>query len=198
MEDFDLELQVILLRLARDAIHTALGIEPEQSAITPSHPRLRERRAAFVTLTLAGRLRGCIGTLEANEELACVIRDCAVGAALRDPRFTAVGAHELGTIRVSISVLAPPSALPASDRNDLIAQLRPGTDGLVVQSGRHRATFLPQVWEQLPEPGTFIDQLLRKAGLAADPWPADIRFQRYHSCSFSEPLPGTPAPAGPR
>jgi AmmeMemoRadiSam system protein A len=198
MEDLDTGLRAILLALARNAIIEALDTQRRGRMKPESHPRLDERRAAFVTLKAAGQLRGCIGTLEAREPLASVVYDCAVGAALRDPRFPAVTARELDEITISISVLAEPRPLPVVDRDHLLAQLRPGSDGLVVHAGRRHATFLPQVWEQLPDPASFVEQLLHKAGLPAGHWPTDIRFQRYHSVSFSEPLPHSRGPSGPR
>lgn len=198
MQDLDRELRGILLTLARDAITEALGRRRAMATTAERHPRLRERHAAFVTLKAAGQLRGCIGTLEAHSPLAEVVSDCAVGAALRDPRFPAVTAVELDAITISISVLAAPQALPVVDRDDLLMQLRPGSDGLVVHAGHRQATFLPQVWEQLPDPVSFVDQLLQKAGLPDGHWPAGMRFQRYQSVSFSEPPPRSRDPAGPR
>lgn len=198
MQDLDTELRGILLTLARNAIIAALGGRCAPTISQEYHPRLRERHAAFVTLKAAGQLRGCIGTLVAREPLEEVVSDCAVGAALRDPRFSAVTTGELDGITISISVLAAPQPLPVVDRDDLLQQLRPGSDGLVVQAGHQQATFLPQVWEQLPDPASFVEQLLHKAGLPTGHWPAGIRFQRYHSVSFSEPTPHNRAPAGPR
>jgi len=140
----------------------------------------------FVTLKKSGALRGCIGTLEADDPLAIAVAKCAVGAALRDPRFPPLEVAELHGVRISISVLERPRPLAVMDREELLATLRPGQDGLLLESGRHRATFLPQVWEQLPEPEQFFAHLLKKAGLAADHWSDELRFQRYGSTNFSE------------
>lgn len=131
-------------------------------------------------------LRGCVGTLEASEPLAVAVADSAVGAAFRDPRFPALEAGELAQVHISISVLDRPQALPARDRAQLLSALRPGRDGLILEHGTHRATFLPQVWEQLPDPADFIARLLEKAGLPADYWSSGMQFQRYGSVSFGE------------
>jgi len=145
---------------------------------------LRERRGAFVTLTLQGRLRGCIGALESSEPLAETVADCARGAALRDPRFNPVRKAELTELVLEVSVLTLPRAMTICSRDDLLQQLRPYRDGLLLEYGSRRSTFLPQVWEQLPEPELFLSQLLEKAGLPGDYWSGEMRFRRYQSTSF--------------
>ena len=151
-----------------------------------------EASGVFVTLTLEGRLRGCIGVTDDAGPLERAVQDCALGAAFRDPRFPPLQAEDLSRTRICISLLDPPTPLPARIRAELLAQLEPGKDGLILEEGQHRATFLPQVWEQLPRPEEFLRHLLRKAGLPEDYWSPGLRFQRYRSVSLAEP--DTPAP----
>lgn len=166
----------ILQAIARAAIDQALGgrIVTDESA-----PWLAEPGASFVTLTLDGRLRGCIGTLEAHQRLLLDVKQNACGAAFRDPRFPALSHRELADTDIHVSVLTPLQTLSFTDEADALARLQPGVDGLVLEYGRHRATFLPQVWEQLPEPRHFLSQLKRKAGLPDDFWAEDVRLLRY-------------------
>jgi AmmeMemoRadiSam system protein A len=121
-----------------------------------------------VTLTKDGNLRGCIGSLEARRPLIIDVRDNAVSAAFSDPRFPPVAPHELEDLHIEVSVLSPARRLPYDGPDDLIAKLRPGVDGVVIERGWHRATFLPQVWEKLPDPREFLAHLCLKAGLAVD------------------------------
>lgn len=170
------ELGEILLRLARDAIGEHFGETP---ASVPDLPELREAGATFVTLTRDGRLRGCIGSLEAHRPLADDVRGNARAAAFRDPRFPPLSAAEWPGTKVEVSLLTVPEAMTFRDQADALAQLRPGIDGIVLSAGHRRATFLPQVWEQLPEAAAFLAQLKAKAGLPADYWGPDIRLERY-------------------
>lgn len=149
----------------------------------------------FVTLTRAGRLRGCIGSIEATQPLAQLVATHAFGAAFGDPRFPPLRDAELVHTRIEISVLSPLEPVAATTRAELAAALRPGEDGLVLAQGKRRATFLPKVWEQLPDPEQFIAHLRRKAGLSADGWSATIRCFRYRSTSFTEDA-GLDAAAG--
>lgn len=142
-------------------------------------PALAEHGAAFVTLRRHGRLRGCIGTLEAIEPLAEAVADRARAAALHDPRFEQVQPHELDDLEVSVSVLTQPAPIDVASYADLRARLRPGVDGLVVDATGHRATFLPSVWEELPDPEEFLSALWRKAGLPQRAWPSGIRLATY-------------------
>ena len=175
-----------LLRLARDAIASGLaghGLAlPDDAA-----PVLREKRASFVTLKLDDALRGFIGTLEAVRPLLEDVAQNARAAAFHDPRFRPLSPAELQPLHIEISVLSPPQPLPAADRDALLTALRPGLDGLILQEGRRRATFLPAVWETLPQPEAFLEQLLRKAGLAPAHWSDEMRFFRYSTESFAEP-----------
>lgn len=141
--------------------------------------------AAFVTLqTLEGMLRGCIGSLEATRPLAEDVTVHAFNAAFRDPRFPPLAMTEVHELQLHISVLSAPVPLPAESETDLLGRLVPGIDGLTLEQGPYRATFLPTVWEQLPEPEAFLRALKRKAGLPASYWSVELRFQRYQTDSF--------------
>lgn len=140
---------------------------------------LRGPGAAFVTLKRGGRLRGCIGSPEAHRPLAADVADNAWRAAFRDPRFPKLGADERDGLDLSVSVLTAPEPMRFRDQGDLLAQLRPGEDGLIIADGRARALYLPSVWEQLPLAETFLAQLKLKAGLAADHWSAGFQAHRF-------------------
>ncbi len=159
----------VILSLAREAITRAVrGQEPPPVDLDSLPESLRRDGASFVTLTTHRDLRGCIGSLEARQPLALDIRDNAVSAAFRDPRFPPMQEKELEDLRVEVSVLSAPEPLSYASPDDLIAQLRPGVDGVVIESGWNRATFLPQVWEKLPDPRQFLEHLCLKAYLPAD------------------------------
>ncbi|MBP5856765.1 AmmeMemoRadiSam system protein B [Marivibrio halodurans] len=143
-------------------------------------PELRAPGATFVTVEKGGRLRGCIGSLEAHRPLIEDLVKNAHAAAFKDPRFPPVTKAERGALSCSISLLSPAAEITGLEKEaDLIAALRPGRDGLIIQDGRRRATFLPQVWEQIPEPAQFLAQLKRKAGLAPDHWSPTMKAWRY-------------------
>ena len=167
---------MVLLPLARAAIACELG---RAQAADDTAPWLREPGACFVTLTQDEQLRGCIGTLEAHRPLLLDVRANAVAAALRDPRFAPLSARELERTEVEVSLLSPMQALDFGGEADALAQLRPGIDGVVFEFGARRSTFLPQVWDQLPDVDDFMAHLKRKAGLPADFWHAQVRLQRY-------------------
>ncbi len=174
----------VLLRLARTAIGQALG---RQAGAVPGDAWLDEKGATFVTLTQGGRLRGCIGSLEAHRSLAEDVRENARSAAFRDPRFPPLGAEELDSTRIEVSLLSPMEPMPVQSEADALARLRPGIDGVLLEWRGHRGTFLPQVWDELPAPRDFLAQLKLKAGLAADFWSDEIRLHRYHVTKWSEP-----------
>jgi AmmeMemoRadiSam system protein A len=173
--------RALLLDLAHAAIRR--GLDGERPAVRAcDYPAaLRAPRACFVTLHLDGELRGCIGTLEARRALVENVAEHAHGAAFRDPRFDPLRPSELERLTVHISILSPPEPLTFTTESDLLAQLRPGVDGLVLEDGACRGTFLPAVWEVLPEPAEFLRQLKRKAGLAADHWSDTLRISRYRA-----------------
>lgn len=158
-----------LLTLARQTIASAL----EGRALPPVRledlsEELRAPGASFVTLTIDGQLRGCIGSLEARRPLALDVQENAQAAAFHDPRFPPLGSWELARVHIEISVLSRPQPLAYDGPDDLLARLRPHVDGVVIERGWHRATFLPQVWEKVPDPREFFAHLCLKAGLPPD------------------------------
>lgn len=188
MTRHDAEQGRLLVALARNAIARELGVAtPEFTPRGETHPGwLDEPGAVFVTLTQGGELRGCIGSLEAHRPLRNDLCANALAAAFSDPRFPPLTVEELNGTQVEVSVLSQPEPLDFRDEADLLARLRPGIDGVILEHGWHRATFLPQVWDQLPEPRQFLAHLKRKAGLAPDFWSDDIRISRYSVEKFKE------------
>ncbi len=182
-EEVDQEKGATLLRLARAEIATQLGYTLARPA---QAEWLMQPGATFVTLTRQGELRGCIGTLAAYRPLGLDVRENAVAAAFRDPRFMPLTRAEYDDIRVEVSLLSPAEPMVVANEQDALAQLRPGIDGVVFEVGLSRSTFLPQVWEQLPEPAEFMAQLKRKAGLAADFWSDSVRLSRYGVSKWKE------------
>ena len=178
----------LLLRLARDSIRHGLQTgRPLQVAPADYPPRLQDERACFVTLTESGELRGCIGHLEPVQTLVEDVAENAFAAAFRDPRFPPLATSEFEQIRIEISVLGEPAPMRFSSEADLVRQLRPGMDGLILEGPMgHRGTFLPSVWESLPEPAQFLAHLKLKAGLPADYWDERIRVLRYTTEAFEE------------
>jgi AmmeMemoRadiSam system protein A len=170
-EKLTLEEQRILLRLAREAMEHAVkgqGVPPLDEPSLP--PGLREPGSSFITLTVGGQLRGCIGSLEAYESLVEDVREHAVAAALQDPRFPPVRQDELNGIQIEVSRLTRPVPLEYKDSQDLLARLCPPLDGVVLRDGYQRATFLPQVWEKIPDRVEFLDNLCYKMGAEPDLW----------------------------
>lgn len=165
-----------LLPIARAAISVALGrtLEVAEDAVW-----LQEMGACFVTLTQGGQLRGCIGTLEARRTLLADVKSNAVAAALQDTRFSALTVTELDQTDIEVSLLSAMQPMRFDAEAQALAQLQPGIDGVVLEFGRHRSTFLPQVWEQLPTATEFIAHLKYKAGLPPDFWAEGMRLQRY-------------------
>jgi len=158
-----------LLRLARETIARHLrGTEPLPVDLDALSESLTREGASFVTLTKHGGLRGCIGSLEPRHPLVLDVRENAAAAAFRDPRFPPVCPEELDDLHVEISVLSLPQSLSYDGPDDLVAKLRPGVDGVVIERGWNRATFLPQVWEKLPDSHQFLQHLCLKARLPAD------------------------------
>lgn len=176
----------LLTDMARAAIASKFTGKP----VTVLYPDwFKEPGATFVTLTQNGQLRGCIGSLEAHRPLGDDLLENARAAAFRDPRFAPLTAEELPRTRVEVSILSASTPIAFQDEADLLRQLRPGVDGIVLEYGRHRATFLPQVWEQLPDPRRFMAHLKQKAGLAADFWSNDLRIARYTVDKYKETMP---------
>lgn len=169
-----------LLGLARQCIEYGLR-HGRQAAVDPEdYPReLRVPRATFVTLHRGGNLRGCIGTLEAYRPVVCDVVANAFAAAFSDPRFAPLSPPELEDLDISISVLTPPEEIVFRTEEELLEQLRPGIDGVILQEVGHRGTFLPSVWEQLPDRGQFLEHLKSKAGLPKGYRSDTLRAYRY-------------------
>jgi len=182
-EQLDNEKGATLLKLARSEIASKLG----HGVSFPAQAGwLAEPGASFVTLTRQGELRGCIGTLEAHRPLGLDVRENAVAAAFRDPRFMPLSRVEFDEIRVEVSVLSPSEILVVASEEHALATLRPNVDGVVFEYRHYRSTFLPQVWEQLPEPAEFMAHLKRKAGLPMDFWAEEVRLSRYTVSKWKE------------
>ena len=179
----------ILTRIARDQLDRTLRPSsardlPEES--WPDDPWLFETGAVFVTLRLRGALRGCVGSLEASQPLIEDLRANAVAAATHDPRFSPLAPEELDEVEIEVTELSESRPMSFTDEADALAQLQPGVDGVVLVWGQRRATFLPQVWDSLPEPAEFLGQLKRKAGLAIDFWDDNVELERYSTRHWSE------------
>jgi len=157
-------------------------------AVDPSDfdSTLAEAGASFVTLHQQGELRGCIGTLEAYRPLINDIAENAFAAAFHDPRFTPVSQADIENIDLDISVLGKSEPLEPGSEQHLLAQIRPGLDGLILRDGPNRGTFLPSVWESLPERKDFLRQLKVKAGLPADHWSDTVEVSRYTTECFGD------------
>lgn len=149
---------------------------PELASLSPA---LREPRGVFVSIHVRERLNGCIGQIEAEEPIGHAVPRLAVSAAFRDPRLPALRRDEFPHTTIEISLLSEMVAFPSHSREHLLAQLRPGHDGLLIEAGAHRAVFLPAVWEQLPDPDEFVAHLFHKAGLAPYGWPEATRTHRF-------------------
>ena len=176
-----------LLRIARGSIEHGLSHQEPLPVQCNGLPRaLTELAATFTTLHFDGELRGCCGSLEAERPLAEDVARSAFQAAFRDPRFDPVSKDELDGIKLEVSVLSPLELLRVSDEADLLDQLMPGRDGLVIIAHGRRATFLPKVWETLPDWRQFVAALKIKCGLPDDYWSERLVFQRYRTTSYAE------------
>ncbi len=180
-----------LLRLARrtlaQRLERPMGKAGEQDETLLAAPRLQELRGVFVTLKLAGQLRGCIGSLVGVEPVVVGVRRHAQDAAFHDSRFPPLTAAELAQVQIEISVLSEPQPLAYNGAADLLTRLVPGRDGVIIRRGPFSATFLPQVWEQLPQPERFLDHLCLKAGLPMDSWQqGGLEVLTYQVQAFAE------------
>jgi len=183
-----------LLKVARRTIEEALGLPGTGETDTPGtaemhHPDwLQAPAAAFVTLhTRSGNLRGCIGSLIARRSLIEDVRSNALAAAFEDPRFPRLTADELPDTVIEVSVLTAPEPLSYADAQELVHKLTPNVDGVILEQGWHRATFLPQVWDQLPMPEEFLSHLCSKAGLSSAAWrKGDLAVSTYQVQEFEE------------
>jgi hypothetical protein len=177
-----------LVRLARAALEAAVrGESPPSVNAAELPPALTQSGASFVTLMNGGELRGCIGGLHAHQPLYEDVRDHTAQSALRDYRFPAVTAAEAPHIEIEISILTEPQPLPYDSPDHLLRLLRPNVDGVILQQGYRRATFLPQVWERVPDPATFLAMLCEKMGAAPNLWRhAKLEVQTYQVEKFTE------------
>lgn len=181
-----------LLKIAARSIAHGLERNRPLEVDPADYPEpLREPRATFVTLELGRRLRGCIGVLEAVRPLVEDVAMHAFAAAFEDPRFAPLRPAEYPDLTLKISVLSPSEPMPFNSEADLLGQIRPGVDGLILRDRGHRGTFLPSVWEQLPDPREFLDHLKLKAGLPPGHWSDSIQILRYTTESFQGPIPAS-------
>jgi len=161
----------LLLQLARQALEQGVrGIPLAALDMDGLPPELRQPGVTFVTLTIEGELRGCVGALEAYQPLAEDVREHALAAATQDYRFPPVTPQEVPQLKIEISRLTQPVQLEYRDADDLLARLRPGIDGVILRDGARRATFLPQVWEKIPDPALFLSYLCQKMGADEGLW----------------------------
>ncbi len=174
-----------LLKLARQSIENGFKTGHPLSVDLRDYPKeLIKQRATFVTLEKNHTLRGCIGMLEAVFPLAEDVAENAFSAAFKDPRFPPVQKSEIRELEIHISVLSEPEPMTFGSEEDLLAQIRPNIDGLILEEGSHRGTFLPSVWEQLPDKKQFLRHLKNKAGLPADYWSDTLKVSRYTTEMF--------------
>ena len=176
----------VLVSIAREAIGERLGLgvaagRPEAWLLAPG--------ASFVTLKLAGELRGCIGSVDARRTLGADVAHNARAAAFNDPRFPPLAVSEFDALEVEVSVLSPRSPVAATSEAEALGKLRPGVDGVYLEFGQSHATFLPQVWESFPDPLEFLSALRRKAELPARFWHPDLRLTRYTVEKFHDERP---------
>ncbi len=183
----------VLLELARRTLEERLGLSRGAPTGTDgTEKQLKDEtfdknRGTFVTLKINNQLRGCIGNLSPDRPLAEGVRENTLNAAFNDPRFPPLTREELESVQIEISLLTDPVKLEYNDADDLLAKLKPGVDGVIIQKGPHSSTFLPQVWEQLPDKKAFLGNLCLKAGLPADEWKkGDLIVHIYHVQYFEE------------
>ena len=174
------ENQGLLLQLAEQSILSGIENSKPLSISLEQYPQaLQKQRATFVTLNIQQQLRGCIGSLSAYRPLVLDVVHNAYAAAFSDPRFPELTKKEFSLLEYHISILSPSSPIKFETYEDLLSQIRPGIDGLILSEGSYRGTFLPSVWDQLNDKDLFMKHLLNKAGLASDYWSKDIEISRY-------------------
>ncbi len=177
----------ILLRIARDSIAQALGMTlSTNKTLIQKKPWLQEKGACFITLTQHGQLRGCIGTLQATRSLFDDVQANAKAAAFNDPRFKPLSIEEFNETQVEVSLLSTTQNMQFSSEQEALAQLQPDIDGIVFEYGSYRSTFLPQVWQQLPDSQQFMAHLKQKAGLPTDFWDDEVKLSRYTVTKWKE------------
>ena len=176
-----------LLELARDCIKHGLKTGDPLNADSDAYSDdAKQSAACFVTLHTHGQLRGCIGHLEASQSLVDDVAENAFSAAFKDPRFSPLSDDEFNEIDIEISILTPAEPMSFTDEEDLLSQIQPGIDGLILEDGFYRGTFLPSVWESLPDKNDFWKHLKLKAGLPITHWSDTLKVSRYRSLAFSE------------
>ena len=182
----------VLVRLARQTLMDRLGIKIPQAEIDSLNVALKDSCfkslcGTFVTLKINERLRGCIGNLTSDTPLKSGVRRNAINAAFHDPRFEPLSTSDIDRVEIEISILSEPHRLKYRDGDDLVKKLRPHVDGVIIRKGHASATFLPQVWEQLPRPQDFLSHLCSKAGLSADSWQSpELEVSTYQVQYFEE------------
>lgn len=174
----------VLLPIARATLSAALG-RPD-AGVAEDAPWLHQHGASFVTLTRHEELRGCIGTLQAHRSLLLDVKANAHAAAFHDRRFSPLTEAELDSTNIEVSLLSVMQPLQFAGEHEALSQLQPGIDGVVFEFGRYRSTFLPQVWEQLPDVATFMAHLKHKAGLPPDFWHGQVKLSRYTVSKWKE------------
>nr|WP_190275522.1 AmmeMemoRadiSam system protein A [Allochromatium vinosum] len=193
---YDATERAILLDIAARSIAHGLAHQRPLDLDPAEYPEsLRAIRATFVTLERHADLRGCIGVLDAFRPLVTDVTRNAFAAAFEDPRFPPLRAAEYPELTLKLSVLTPAEPLTFGSEVELLAQIRPGVDGLILSDRGRRGTFLPSVWEQLPNPRDFLDHLKRKAGLPMGHWSDSLRVSRYGTESFGGPIDQIQRPA---
>ncbi len=182
---YDRSQRETLLELAHRSIECGLSHGSPATVVASDYPReLAKHRACFVTLHLGGDLRGCIGSVERVRPLVVDVADRAFAAANKDPRFSPLETHEFETIDIEISVLSPLEPLSLESEKELLEKLRPGVDGLILQDEGSRGVFLPAVWESLPDPAEFVEQLRKKARLPSDFWSSALQVWTFRTETF--------------
>ncbi|MFZ5841555.1 MAG: AmmeMemoRadiSam system protein A [Pseudomonadota bacterium] len=185
--EFDSARQTVLLQLARTSITHGLQFQQPAPLPAPADEVLQQPRASFVTLYRETALRGCIGSLWPRRSLLVDVNENAFAAAFRDPRFTAVGAEELHLLQIELTVLSAIQPLSAvTDEAALLAQLRPGIDGVIIEQAGRRSTYLPKVWQHFADAEQFLQSLRQKAGLPGQ-FDAAAHYSVYQAQSFAQP-----------
>ena len=181
--------KVFLVRLARSVIEAALDSGQKETLPDDVSTAVQETGGCFVTLHKKGALRGCIGTIEPVQSLVKGVEENAINAAFKDPRFSPLNVEELADIDLEVSVLTVPEKLIFKNPRDLKRQLKPGVHGVILSNGWRRSTFLPQVWEQLPDTELFLRHLSEKAGLSGDGWQdPKTEIEVYEASYFSDSI----------
>lgn len=183
--EFDEELQKVLRGVARESIEYGIAFASTKLIDPREYPSsIQESHASFVTIKIEEQLRGCMGSLKAHMPLVSDVSHNAHSAAFRDPRFSSLSSNEFEKATLSISVLSPASTVEFASQEDLLGKIQPNIDGLILRYRQQTGTFLPVVWENLPEPENFLKNLKAKAGLATDFWSEEITIERFTATCF--------------